>query len=107
MEIVANINLRNRLIKVHKIRRRRLAAQYLKERVAKIANTDISAITIEPALNRILETKVSKRMKALKVSIDKDDKGVKIKPFVEQKKAEPTSATDAKVKKDKESKPKQ
>ncbi|MGC8710303.1 MAG: hypothetical protein ACP5RF_01695 [Candidatus Micrarchaeia archaeon] len=107
MEIVANINLRDRLIKVHKIRRRRLAAQYLKERVAKIANSDISAVTIDPALNRILETKVSKRMEAFKVSIEKGDTGIKIKPFVEQKKTEHADSNATNSKKVKESKDKQ
>lgn len=99
------LNLRKRLLKIHMNHRRKNAAKYAKQAIAKFAKADIEKIRFDSALNRHLVAKVALRPVKFKVSVEKLDNVVNVrlvgeKPAAAAKKAEaakPEKKTEAKT----------
>ena len=82
------INLRKKLIKIHKSRRRNRAVKRLKEEVARKTKVNIEKVSISKRLNRHIILTMSKNLKPVKVSIDKSGDSAKISLPGEDKKVE-------------------
>lgn len=75
------ISLRKRLVKLHKKRRMLKAPDYLRERVAKLANVDPRTVKIHQGINHILMAKVSKNMQDFEAQIRKEATYVEVRPI--------------------------
>ena len=94
---VLNIDLKKRLSKVHKPRRRVIAISYVRERAAKLLHTEPYNVIIDSELNRRVQL-AARRMEAVKIEVEKEGELVRAKFFNEEK------ANEAKAKKVKEAK---
>lgn len=81
---VLNINLKKRLIKIHKPRRRSIAIEYIRARAAKLLNADPSLVRVEPELNRRAQL-AARRMEDIKIEVEKEGEFIKAKLFKEKK----------------------
>jgi len=91
------LNLRKRLLKLHMPHRRKNAARYAKEAIARFAKADIEKIRFDSVLNRHLVAKVSRRPVSFKVSVEKLDDVVNVRLVGEKPAAVPKKA-EAKAK---------
>ena len=82
------INLRKKLIRTHKSRRRNRAVKRLREEIARKTKVDIKKIKISKGLNRHIILTMSKNLKPVKVSIDKSGDSAKVSLPGEEKKIE-------------------
>lgn len=74
------ISLRKRLIKLHKLRRLKKAPDYLRERVAKLANVSPDMVRIHQGINDQLMIKVGRRMEDIEAIIRKEATYVEVRP---------------------------
>ncbi len=101
------LNLRKRLLKVHMPHRRKNAARYAREAIARFAKADIDKIRFDSALNRHLVANVARRPVKFKVSVEKLDNVVNVRLAGAQKPAAPvTNRVEAKAEKKPEAKAK-
>lgn len=75
------LNVKKNLIKLHLARRRARVIGLLKEAAARFTKTDIEEIKIHKDLNEYLE-KNTGRWTRLKVSVEKSEGKVELKPYV-------------------------
>jgi len=87
---VLNMDLKKRLSKVHKPRRRSIAISYVRERAAKLLHTDPYNVIIDPELSRRLQL-AARRMETVKIEVEKDGELVRAKFFNEEKAGEAKS----------------
>jgi ribosomal protein L31E len=92
---VLNMDLKKRLSKVHKPRRRSIAISYVRERAAKLLHTDPYNVIIDPELSRRLQL-AARRMETVKIEVEKDGELVRAKFFNEEKAGEAKSKEAAK-----------
>jgi len=81
---VLNIDLKKRLSKVHKPRRRVIAISYVRERAAKLLHTEPYNVIIDSELNRRVQL-AARRMEAVKIEVEKEGELVRAKFFNEEK----------------------
>ncbi len=74
------ISLRKRLIRLHKNRRLRKAPDYLRERVAKLANVSVDSVKIHKDINNLLLVKVGRGMQDFDAEIRKEATYVEVRP---------------------------
>jgi ribosomal protein L12E/L44/L45/RPP1/RPP2 len=103
------LNLRKRLLKVHMPHRRKNAAKYAKEAIAKFAKADIEKIRFDSVLNRHLVLNVSRRPVKFKVTVEKLDNVVNVrlagqKPAASAPAKSEAKNTEAKAEKKQEAK---
>ncbi len=103
---VLNLNLKKRLAKIHKPRRREVAIAYIRERVAKLLNGEPYNVVIDTELNRRAQL-AARRMEHIKIEATKEGDIIRARWFRETKEAtanvETKNAKEAeKNKKDKE-----
>ncbi len=93
------ISLRKRLIKLHKLRRLKKAPDYLRERVAKLANVSPDMVRIHQGINDLLMIKVGRRMEDIEAIIRKEATYVEVRPvaIAEKKTAEKEKKADSSV----------
>ena len=84
---VLNINLKKRLSKVHKPRRRSIAISYVRERAAKLLHAEPYNVIIDPELNRRVQL-AARRMDSVKIEVEKEGEFVRAKFFNEAKSKE-------------------
>jgi len=87
---VLNMDLKKRLSKVHKPRRRSIAISYVRERAAKLLHTDPYNVIIDPELSRRLQL-AARRMETVKIEVEKEGELVRAKFFNEEKAGEAKS----------------
>ena len=87
---VLNMDLKKRLSKVHKPRRRSIAISYVRERAAKLLHTDPYNVIIDPELSRRLQL-AARRMETVKIEVEKDGELIRAKFFNEEKAGEAKS----------------
>jgi len=92
---VLNINLKKRLSKVHKPRRRSIAISYVRERAAKLLHAEPYNVIIDPELNRRVQL-AARRMEDVKIEVEKEGGFVRAKFFNEGKAGEAKSKESAK-----------
>ncbi len=85
------LNLRKRLLKIHMNHRRKNAAKYAREAIAKFAKADIDKIRFDSVLNRHLVANVARRPVKFKVSVEKLDSVVNVRLVAEKKAAVPVT----------------
>ena len=86
------INLRKKLIRIHKSRRRNRAIKRLREEVSRKTKVELSKVSISKGLNRHVILSLSKNLKPLKVSIEKSGDSAKVSLPGEEKKVEKAQA---------------
>ncbi len=86
------INLRKKLIRIHKSRRRNRAIKRLREEVSRKTKVELSKVSISKGLNRHVILSLSKNLKPLKVSIEKSGDSAKVSLPGEEKKVEKAPA---------------
>ncbi len=93
------ISLRKRLIKLHKLRRLKKAPDYLRERVAKLANVSPDMVRIHQGINDLLMIKVGRRMEDIEAIIRKEATYVEVRPvaMAEKKTAEKEKKADSSI----------
>jgi len=87
---VLNINLKKRLSKVHKPRRRSIAISYVRERAAKLLHAEPYNVIIDPELSSRIQL-AARRMEAVKIEVEKEGELAKAKLFKEEKAGEAKS----------------
>ncbi|MFP3278824.1 MAG: hypothetical protein RXP92_00725 [Candidatus Micrarchaeota archaeon] len=85
--VVLNINLKKRLSKVHKPRRRSIAISHVRERAAKLLHAEPYNVIIDPELNRRVQL-AARRMEAVKIEVEKEGGLIRAKFFNEEKAGE-------------------
>ncbi len=93
------INLRQKLIRLHSMRRRRRIVGLLKEAVARFSKSDVDDIRINRELNNFLERNAngaSFMWAKLKVNVEKTEGKVEVKLYA-QKTEKPTTAAAPKA----------
>ncbi len=93
------ISLRKRLIRLHKKRRMLKAPDYLRERVAKLANVDVQTVRIHQGINHILMSKVSKNMQDFEAEIRREATYVEVRPITAPVQQQSANAKDGAAKK--------
>jgi len=81
---ILNIDLKKRLSKVHKPRRRSVAIGYVRERAAKLLHAEPYNVIIDPELSRRVQL-AARRMEAVKIEVEKDGELIRAKFFNEEK----------------------
>ena len=87
---VLNIDLKKRLSKVHKPRRRVIAISYVRERAAKLLHTEPYSVIIDPELSRRVQL-AARRMESVKIAVEKEGELIRAKFFKEEKAGEEKS----------------
>jgi len=82
-DIITNIGFRKVLVGIHKTRRRSVAVNYFRDRVAKIANADPSEVVIDQGLNRELMLNAVGDKAKIRVVISPGAGVVNVKKLVE------------------------
>jgi len=84
---VLSINLKKRLSKVHKPRRRSIAISYVRERAAKLLHAEPYNVIIDPELNKRVQL-AARRMDSVKIEVEKEGELIRAKFFNEEKAGE-------------------
>jgi len=87
---VLSIDLKKKLSKVHKPRRRSIAISYVRERAAKLLHAEPYNVIIDPELSRRVQL-AARRMESVKIDVEKEGELVRAKFLNEEKAGEAKS----------------